>query len=280
MQKALKKLLRVEIIIILLSISFWPLSLFLENTLGDFTKYLIPAVLVGLSFLLIFKNCSFYLAPLLLIPFIEPKLSVLPLIAVIVSLAWRRNIKLHLVFILISLFILLFNWKAFSGQTIFQPDYEAQQEVIGKTYLYPNVFTARLFQNKVRIYLNKFNNNFFALTDPNNYFFGFHPREIKIDNQNLNKYPFLSIIFVLLGFYFLRKNAHWRFIIVVLLSLLFSLSILKIFDRNDFILWVPLSLVFAHGVKTFQTRKAAWKTIFYTTFLIFSITEMVRIFLR
>lgn len=262
-----------------LCLLFWPLSLLIANTSGDFVRYVIPVVLLGLSIISLQAGCKLFVLPMLFVPFVEPKLVALPLI-IIFSLFLLHRDKKYTILVLASLLILVFNWKGFWGQTIFQTDYEAQQEVIGKSYLYPSVFTARLFQNKPRIYINKFNNNFFALIDPGNYFFNFHPREILVDNQNLTKYPFLSLVFVLFGFYYLKKHPHWKFILAVLIGCVLSLSILKLFDRNDFILWVPLSFVLVHGIITFHKQQKKLRTIFYLLFFVFTTPELIRIFLR
>lgn len=266
--------------IVLLSLSFWPLSLFLANTPADLFRYATPVFFIALSFVLFWVNFRFYLIPLLFIPFFDPKLAVLPGTATLLEFMLQDRKRVHLVLVVASLFVLLLNWKGFWGQTIFVPDYQKQQEVVGKTYLYPSVFLARIFQNKPRIYWDKFTNNFFALTDPNNYFFGFHPREIIIDNQNLRKYPFLSLVFMVFGLYYLGNNPHKKFILVLLASSILSLSILTIFDRNDFILWLPLFLILIDGVKVFDKTKWKFRTIFYIVFLVFTITEFARIFLQ
>lgn len=266
-------------IIIFLSLVFWPASIFLANTFSDFIKYLIPVLLAGLSFALFRVTKKFSLVPLLLVPFVEPKLSALPLLVALATFVWQRE-RRHLFLIGLSAFVLLLNWRGFWGQTIFVPDYEKQQGIIGKTYLYPSVFLARTFQNKARIYVDKFTNKFFALSDPNNYFFGFHPREIVVDNQNLKKYPFLGLIFMLFGLYYLHKNSHARFIVIISASSVLSLSILSIFDRNDFILWLPLSLILIHGIRVFEEKKWKFRCIFYVVFLVFTITELIRIFLQ
>lgn len=269
---------RLEFLIILLTFSFWPLGLYLVNTRGDFFKYTLPAVFVIFSFLSFRAKSAFGVLPLLIIPFIEPKLASLPLSVILLLWLWNRTEKKYLFFLFISLGILLFNWKAFFGQTIFKPDYEARQQMIGKLYLYPNVFTARLFQNKVRIYNDKFSNNFFALVDPNNYFFGFHPREILIDNQNLNKYPFLSIVFLLFGLYYLRQNPLFKFITALVLGSIISLSILTIFDRNDFILWFPFSLILFYGLMRLKDNLGERKwLVFLLLFLAFSTIEFLRV---
>lgn len=265
--------------IIGLCLLFWPISLLVTNTFSDFIRYVIPAVLLGSSIISLQVGYKLFIFPMLFVPFVEPKLAVLPLIIVLSLLLLHRD-KKYTIFVLASLLILILNWKSFWGQTIFQTDYEAQQEIIGKSYLYPNVFTARVFQSKPRIYINKFNNNFFALIDPGNYFFNFHPREILIDNQNLTKYPFLSLVFVLFGFYYLKKHPYWKFILAVLIGSILSLSILKLFDRNDFVLWIPLSFVLVHGIATFHKRQKKLRAIFYLSFFVFAVPELIRIFLR
>lgn len=224
-------------IAVLLGLVFWPLSLFINNTLGDFLKYIIPII--------------------------EPKLILLPLI----YFAFRKNIKLFLVFLFI--FIIIFN--RFWGQTIFKTDYEAQQEVIRQTLLYPNPLSARIFHNKVRIYIDKFNNNFFALTDPNNYFFRFAPRQITVDNQNLKKFPSLAIFSMLVGFYYLNKAKYKNQIVTFLIASILSLCVLTVFDRNDFILWFPLSAIFIYGAK-FINSKAFW-----VVFIALSSLELLQI---
>lgn len=270
---------KLKTLIIVLCLLFWPLSLILANIFNDYIKYILPSLLVALSNFLLHKKVGFYLFPLLAIPFIEPKLAVFPVTAFLVLFLWEKQIK-YLVFLLTSFLILVFTWRSFWGQTIFQPDYEAQQEIVSRTYLYPDVLTARVFQNKIRVYINKFNNNFFALSDPNNYFFNFHPREILIDNQNLNKYPFWAIGFALFGFYYLKRNPQWKLILIFLSSALLSLSILKVFDRNDFILWVPMSLVIIHGINEFRVKRKLFTKIFYFVFLAFTIPQLVRIFVQ
>lgn len=262
-----------------LGLSCWPLALFLANTPRDFIGYAVPAALVVLSFILSKLRPKLYLLPLLAIPLIEPKLAALPILIAFLDLFWGKTNKKTLAFLFLSLIILLVSWKSFVGQTIFTPDYEARQAVIRKTHLYPTVFTARLFQNKVRIYADKFIDNLFALSDPNNYFFGFHPRQIP-NNQNLTKYPFVGLLFALYGLYHLDKSKDKKFIINFLAGSLISLSLLTLFDRNDFILWLPLALVFFHGVIQFEKKyKDKAKFIFFV-FILFAIPELIRIFVQ
>lgn len=232
-------------IVIFLGLIFWPLNLFLNNTLSDFLNYVFPIF--------------------------QPKLLLFPVILFALNKKWK------LLLFSIILFLLFFN--RFWGQTIFKNDYEAQQLVIRQTQLYPNVLLARLFHNKARIYWDKYNDNFFALVDPNNYFFGFAPRQITTNNQNLKKFPSFALIPMLFGFYYLGKHTLKKFLIVFLISCVLSLSVLNIFDRHDIILWIPLSLIFIHGVKRLQKSYPKFSKYFFVLFIIFGIFELWQILL-
>ena len=142
-------------------------------------------------------------------------------------------------------------------KTIFQQDYQAEQRILEKINLYPTVFLARVYQNKARIYLDKASSNLLALTDLNNYFFGFHPRQI-IGNQNLKKFPFVSIIFFLTGLYFFNRLKHKKLILQIAIPSLVYLSLLENFDRIDILLWLPISLVILGGLDIVSLGKY-WK---------------------
>jgi hypothetical protein len=121
-------------------------------------------------------------------------------------------------------------------------------------------------------------NNFFALIDPGNYFFSFHPGEGKIINQNLVKFPFLAIIPVIIGFLEFGKLKVRKYITVILLSSILSLTFVEIFDRSDFILWLPLSLIFIHGFNMLyrSKNKILLRTI-SVLFIINCVIELIRI---
>src|SRR3990172_11603284 len=194
----------------LLGLIFWPVGLLLMNQNIDYLTYILPAILLALSFFIYTKTKWFFL-PIFVIPLISIKLLLLPLFIAFFLLITKRQ-KNYYVFIVLSLLLVIILFPKFKGQTIFQSDYEANQLVVRNTQLYDNVFLARAMHNKARIVLDKFNDRFFALTSPNTYFFAFHPREMEIGNQNIQKYPFLSIIFVLLGIYYLTKLRSWKFV--------------------------------------------------------------------
>lgn len=237
-------------IAILSGILFWPISLFVNNTLGDFIKYILPIF--------------------------EPKLAILPATFISLYMLYTRKVGKFLFLLLLASYLLLAtNYKSFWGQTIFKPDYEAQQAVIRQTLLYPNPLSARIFHNKVRIYIDKFNSNLFALTDPNNYFFRFHPRQITVDNQNLKKFPSLAIFPMLIGLYYINKIKYKKQILAFLIAGILSLSVLTVFDRNDFILWFPISAVFIHGINQLNAKK--YSSVFFVVFIVFSGLELMQI---
>jgi len=235
-------------VVIIFALAYWPINLYLANSHQNFLEYAIPTVLLATAFFLYKKYPKYYLIPILLIGIFEKKLVLLPVIFCSLDFLLTRT-RLTIIIFALSLVVFLLSFKSFAGQTVFVRDYEGEQLVIRNIHLYPNVFMARLFQNKPRIYLNKITGNFFVLTDPNNYFFALHPRPILIDNQNLNKYPFFAIVFFIVGIFTLDKSKYKNFVIISSLSAITALSILTNFDRNDFILWVPVSLIIIHGVE-------------------------------
>lgn len=253
--------------------AMWPIALMLHNRNLDIIKYILPTILLLISFLMYKKDKKYYFLPTFLIPFIDPKLAILPFLITLLG-------KNKSIFILISLIPILIFIKPFWGQTIFIKDYEKTQEIIRNTYLYPNVLTARTYQNKVKIVTDKFNSNFFALIDPNNYFFAFHPREVYTNNQNLNKFPFITIILFIIAFFNLEKLKNKKFILITLVASILSLSILTNYDRNDFILWVPISLLILEGYrKFFETIPKKYIFISKTLIVGLSLWELFRVFL-
>ncbi len=255
---------RKKIAIFLILIT-WPISLLLNNTFKDFLSYIFP--------------------------FINPKFAIFPLLFVVIYFKFKKPLftgqGVKALLILISLIIFVLFLKPFYGQTIFISNNDAKQEIIQKANLYNSIFLARIFQNKARIPLNKLTNNFFALTDPNNYFFGFAPRQITVDNQNLKKFPFLSLPFLLIGLFYLTKLRDWKLITAFLVVALINLSLLTNFDRNDFILWPFLSLIIIHGLNIFDTKFKSTKYYGVATsfayefiFIVFAAIEILRIFIK
>jgi hypothetical protein len=234
--------------LILLTLALWPINLYLANTPQDFLTYVIPAILLLVSRYLYIKYPKYYLVPILAIGLFEKKLLILSIIFCLLELITKFS-KKTLIFLGISIIILTFSFNSFKGQTIFNKDYEAEQLLIRNIHLYPDIYTARFFQNKPKIYLGKIYNNFFSLVDLNNYFFANHPAPITTSTQELYKYFYPLIIFLLLGIYNFKSMLERKFVLFSFIACLLSLVILNNFDRNDFILWVPISLIIIHGIK-------------------------------
>lgn len=263
-------------LLILIVFSFWPISLFLANDKANFIRYIIPSFFIILSFVLFKFKKTYYLIPLFFIPIFEPKLSILPLLAVTLDFIFEKKITKFIIGLLVSIILLGLNFNSFKGEAIFNKDYEAQQLVIRNIHLYPTPLLARIYQNKARTIIDKFDDNFFALTDPNNYFFAFHPREIPVKNQNLAKFPFLAIFLFLFGLFKCIKEKYNKYLFVITTSLILSLSILTNFDRQDFILWIPLALIIIEGVKYVINNFPKTYKYAFIIFILISIWELVR----
>ena len=217
----------------------WPLSFLLQNSFKDFLFFFFPSLLLLISFFL-FKKRS--------------RLWMVLLLAVVV-----------------------FNFRGLYNNSIIEYNNDLRQEVIQKSYLYPNIWLPRIFQNKLSVHWDRFTFNFFALVDPNNYFFNFHPREILIDNQNLPKFPSLSIILFGIGLYNLSKNSDKKFLIITIPILIFNLSLLKNFDRYDFSLYVSLAIIILLGFNELRSYFKKFQKILLGGFLIFTITEYLHL---
>lgn len=266
---------RLTKIVVYLTLLFWPINLYLNNSLQNFTTYCIPPLLVIISFWVYKKGLHIYPLPLIAIPLFSPKLALFPIIFLVADLLVNKKNWTRYVMLLVSLALLFFVRNQFIGQTIFPKDYEAQQTLIRDSHLYPTVFTARLFNNKAEIISSKFFDNFFTLADPNNYFFGNAPRQIS-GNQNLAKFPFLALILLLIGIFFVSTYKSLKFIIIIFIASFVSLSVIKVFDGNDFILWFPISLLLIFSINI--TSKFKYSSYFYLVYLVFGFVQLIQIF--
>lgn len=166
-----------------------------------------------------------------------------------------------------------------SGETIFTKDYEAEQLIIRNIHLYPDVILARTFQNKAKIYIERYVGSFFVLIDPNNYFFALHPEPLR-ERANIFKYPFLSIVFFAIGIYYINKSKYQKLIIPTLIPLVFILPIFKNFEGVDFLLYFPISLLIINGVNVFWSKNKRFFNWFSIVFILFTIPEIIRSFIK
>lgn len=260
-------------------LALWPISLLFSNTTANFIHYITPTALLSISLFLYDKKFKYYFVPIFAIPFADPKLAVIPLIYFLTNLILKKN-KSYLICTIISLVILAVVWKPFIGQTIFRPDYELGQQAIQKSNLYHSIPLARIFQNKARIPMDKFSSNFFSLIDPNNYFFGFMPRQILIDNQNLNKYPFIALVFIIYGLINIESLKRKDFILTILSAGIINLSLLGVFDRQDFILFIPLALIIIHGINRMDKNHKTLSKLLQIIMILFAVPEILRTFIE
>ncbi len=253
---------------------FWPASLYLANTWQDFFTYIIPGLLLALSLHLFAKKSDYFIFPTIVIPFISPKLALFPVLFSLYNFALNQK-KQHLIGLFVATLVLVLSFSQFKGQTVLTSDYEARQQVIRDQELYPSILMARTFHNKAKVVTDKVVFNFFALFDLNNYFFGFHPHQIS-GNQNLTKYPFFAIFLFLLGIYNFRKTKYSKFILTSLTAGVGSLLLLTIFDRHDFLIFVPITLIALNGLNVMNDKVVLVK-VFFWIFAISLIPEFVRL---
>lgn len=168
------------------------------------------------------------------------------------------------------------NYYRFS---ILAPDDQAPLIINNKRSAYDNDLLGRLFNNKATFVLGRFKANFFALTDPNNYFFGFHPRELIRENLNIEKFPFISVIFLLYALYRANalKNAKLWLILFFLLVIFLSLAN---FDKVDFVLYPILSIFMVHGIREMNKKKPKLFLTASVLLIIFSIPQYLRAFVN
>ncbi|HLE49942.1 MAG TPA: hypothetical protein VI791_02280 [Patescibacteria group bacterium] len=163
--------------------------------------------------------------------------------------------------------------------SIIAPDDQAPLIINTKRSLYSSDFLGRFFNNKASFIWGRFKSNFFALIDPNNYFFGFHPREIIRENLNIDKFPFISLIFLLYGLFRIDQLKWGK----KLLGLFFiSVAILSLgrFDKVDFVLYPILAYFIVSGIVLLKREKPRAFLISSLFLIIFSIPQYLRAFVN
>lgn len=265
-------------LIILSILLFWPLNLFLHNNISIFITYLLPAIFLGISYFYFKHSRLWYLVPILFIPAVSPKLVLLPIFFYLLAFIHFKRTALLILLVLSCLFLAV-RYPNFRGQTIVNKDYEAEQLVIREQQLYGTVFMARVFHNKARIISDKAIVNSFILIDPNNYFFGNAPRQVPADNQNLQKYPFLALPFLIFSLINIRNLKYKSFLVITSASIFLSLLILKIFDGHDFLLYIPISMLLIYGLNILD-EKFKRPEPYYVIYLVITVWEFVRLFYK
>lgn len=190
-----------------------------------------------------------------------------------------------IIFILTSISLLVWVLNFFSinttntylPQTIFKSDYQGRQLILRNINLYPNIFLARLFQNKVVLVTNKYLDNLFDFLDPNYYFFGSHPREIS-EGQNYVRLPLTTII-PLVWFFFSLSSKKRKKLIFVYSTILLTLSFFTNHYRYDFFLWPLFFYVIYHGLISLSNKVPVWSSVVLLLLFMESAYELSRFYL-
>src|SRR5260221_690377 len=90
------------------------------------------------------------------------------------------------------------------------------------------------------------------------------------------KFAILPLLFLILNF----EKRYIKLVLTFLIAAIINLSILSSFDRNDFILYFPLSILIIHGINVFNKKYPKSRKIFYLMFIVFSSFELIRIFVK
>jgi len=134
-------------------------------------------------------------------------------------------------------------------ETIFYPVTQEENWNFQKKLALDTSRIKKFYYNKTTIIKDRYFKNLLVLTDLNNYFFSMHPRE-DISGVNYRfKYPFWTIIFLVLGIKATVKNKKYTWIWRLMLFEMLVLSFLKQMDGWDIILFLPISWLMILGVK-------------------------------
>ena len=159
--------------------------------------------------------------------------------------------------------------------SILAPDDQAPLVINAKRSIYESDLLGRLFNNKLTFIWSRYKANFFALVDPNNYFFGFHPREIVRQNLNLEKFPFIAIVFLGYSFYRFKTLKRARLLLAIFFLLVAFLSLAN-FDKVDLILYPILSIFMIHGIRAMNLERPKLFIVTALLLIIFSVPLYLR----
>lgn len=255
--------------------TFWPISFYLANT-QTWQVFTVAAIVLIADWFLYLKEYQYHYFLYLILPLIHPVYLVFPIIFLFLNFKNFSKPFTLVSYLLILIVISLFSYKTFYVYSIFTPDPLAKDTLIKKISLIPNRNLARIYENKSTVFLEKYKANIFIYLDPNNYFFSLHPREIG-DNQNLNKYSFLTIIPFLIGLFFIVENIHKKWILNTTIATFLTISFINNPDRYDLIVFMPISLICFHGLRKLSRVSNIYFWLFSIAFIPISIIELIRV---
>lgn len=255
---------------------FWPISFILANN-NTWPIFFTASIVLLVDWVLYLKKFKYHYFLYLILPLIHPVYLFFPLIVLFLNIKEMKRYFSLISYTVILVFVSLLTYRTFYAYSIFTPDPLAWDTLNKKISLIPNRNLARVFENKTTIAQDKFKANIFTSLDLNNYFFSLHPQESG-DNQNLNKYPYLSIIPFLLGLYFILENVHKRWIVTTFITTIISIGLINNQDRFDVLIYLPVSLLCFYGLRKLANTPNVLFWIFSILFIPLSIVELIRIF--
>lgn len=252
---------------------FWPISFYRANT-DTWISFFIPALVLLMDWCLYLRQVKYHYFIFLVLPLLNPVYLAFPFIYFLISLKEIPK-KIIIIFSLCLLILTVFSYRHFYAYSIFTPDPFRQDTLIKKISLIPSRTLARVFENKATVPLDKYTSNFFTSMDLNNYFFALHPRE-NADNQILDKAPLLALIPFLIGFFYLSRNKHRKWLGVVFLSAVLSFAFINNQDRYDFLVFFPFILLIYFGLLEIKKWSNPTFALFTLVFIPSIIFELLR----
>jgi hypothetical protein len=143
----------------------------------------------------------------------------------------------------------------FNKELIFYPETSDESWDFEKKLALDTSKFKRFYYNKTTVIKNRYFKNMMVMMDLNNYFFAMHPREDVSGVDYRFKYPFSTILFLVLAIKMTVKNKKYLKIWGVFLLLVLLLSFLKQFDGWDLILFFPISYLLIIGSKELNRWK-------------------------
>ena len=165
----------------------------------------------------------------------------------------------------------------FNKATIFYPITEEEKWNFEKKLALDTSSFKKFYYNKTTIVKDRYMKNFLVMTDLNNYFFGMHPREDVPGVDYRIKYPFVTVVFLILAIKATIKNKKHIKVWFLLLGEIMLLSFLKQIDGWDIVLFFPLTYLLIVGSK--ELNKYKFSGIINLAIVLLMAIEIGRIFL-
>ncbi|MCW1949467.1 MAG: hypothetical protein KIH89_003460 [Candidatus Shapirobacteria bacterium] len=146
----------------------------------------------------------------------------------------------------------------FDKATIFYPITEQEKWNFEKRLALDTSRFKKVYYNKTTVIKERYLKNFLVMLDLNNYFFGMHPREDVSGVDYRFKYPFVTIIFLILAIKATVNNKKYIKVWLIFLAEIFLLSLMKQIDGWDAILFLPLTYLLSIGSRELNKYKFSW----------------------